>query len=521
MESAIREEIARVVRDGVTPAEAEKARTQIEAEVIFDRDSTDQVAASLSEAIAAANWAWYADYPAAIRRVTPEDVQRVARTYLNDEDLTVGVFLPKPEGGETPAPPPGPEDQTRSTGRRPDTRAARAWPSPRSCVPVAEAVRRRARGRSGVRRQNHLIRPSRSPGSPTRDPPAPPGRRLIASMTAGSWQGPEARSPDRGNVPLARRGSAAFDRMVEIPLAGLPAEELEKEKKRAGRIRQQQDPPGVRPTKRRRGVHPPEHPSPHGPERIALVEAWRARTRPFYWQRYGAGTLQSSWWATFPLTDPDGLRTARVRHRGPNTALTKVPVPPASPARETVSMPDKASADVVILEPSTLTRADPAFLACTLANSALGQSSLTSRLGVRVRDIEGLTYGIHSSFHAPHVAGPFVITVTVKPESRDAAVASTLDEVARFLKTGLTKKELEEEKSSRIGKFQVDLASNAGIAQALDAAVYYDLGLDYLDRFPALVQAITREEADAEFRKRVHPDRFTIVSAGSFPSGSS
>jgi zinc protease len=62
----------------------------------------------------------------------------------------------------------------------------------------------------------------------------------------------------------------------------------------------------------------------------------------------------------------------------------------------------------------------------------------------------------------------------------------------------------------------VDLASNAGIAQALDAAAYYRLGLDYLDRFPALVQAITREEADAEFRKRVHPDRFTIVSAGSF-----
>jgi zinc protease len=179
-------------------------------------------------------------------------------------------------------------------------------------------------------------------------------------------------------------------------------------------------------------------------------------------------------------------------------------------------MPDKASADVVMLEPSTLRRNDPAYLACTLANSALGQSSLTSRLGVRVRDIEGLTYGIHSNFHATHVAGPFVVSVTVKPESRDAAVSSTLDEIARFLKTGLTRKELKEEKSSRIGKFQVDLASNSGIAQALDAAIYYGLGLDYLDRFPALVASVTKEQADAEFRKRVHPHRFTIISAGSF-----
>jgi zinc protease len=179
-------------------------------------------------------------------------------------------------------------------------------------------------------------------------------------------------------------------------------------------------------------------------------------------------------------------------------------------------MPDKASADVILVEPSTLTRSDPAYLACTLANSALGQSALTSRLGVRVRDTEGLTYGIHSSFHATHVPGPFVVSVTVKPESRDAAVASTLDEIGRFLSTGLTPKELKEEKSSRTGKFLVDLASNSGIAQALDAAIYYGFGLEYLDRFPSLVESITKEDADAEFRKRVHPDRFTIASAGSF-----
>jgi zinc protease len=111
VESVIRLEIARVVEDGVTEAETEKARTQIEAEVIFDRDSTDQVAASLSEAIAAADWEWYADYPAAIRNVTPEDVRRAARSYLRDDDLTVGLFLPRPEHGEEPAPPPGPEDQ--------------------------------------------------------------------------------------------------------------------------------------------------------------------------------------------------------------------------------------------------------------------------------------------------------------------------------------------------------------------------------------------------------------------------
>jgi zinc protease len=95
VERVIREEAARVAREGITEAEAEKARTQIEAEVIFERDSTDQVAASLSESIAVADWQWYADYPEAVRRVTADDIRRVAATYFVDDGLTAGLYLPK------------------------------------------------------------------------------------------------------------------------------------------------------------------------------------------------------------------------------------------------------------------------------------------------------------------------------------------------------------------------------------------------------------------------------------------
>jgi zinc protease len=95
VEKTIRAEMTRVAAEGVTEAEAQKARTQIEAEVIFERDSTDQVAASLSEAIAVADWEWYADYPELVRRVTTEDLRRVAATYFVDDGLTCGVYLPK------------------------------------------------------------------------------------------------------------------------------------------------------------------------------------------------------------------------------------------------------------------------------------------------------------------------------------------------------------------------------------------------------------------------------------------
>jgi zinc protease len=107
VERTVREEIARVASSGITDAEARKARAQIEAEMIFDRDSTDQVAASLSEAIAVADWEWYVDAPDAVSRVTPEDARRVASAYLVDDALTVGLFEPRgPAGGGSEAPSP-------------------------------------------------------------------------------------------------------------------------------------------------------------------------------------------------------------------------------------------------------------------------------------------------------------------------------------------------------------------------------------------------------------------------------
>ena len=380
---------------------------------------------------------------------------------------------------------------------------------------------------------------------------APANRRLIASVTAGELMHGTARrtklqlaedlesraislgfSSDASDPVGVDVAGAALSRETDVLLEALaevlrtpafPADELEREKKRlVGSIRQQQDQTSVRAYEKAMGrMYPLEHPlhAFTGEERIARVEALaREDLAAFYAARYGAASL-----ALVVVGDVDA---GRILDRleaafgswpaGPQPEIPEVPVPPPSPGRETVEMPDKASADVVVTAPANLKRTDPDFFACTLANAALGQSSLTSRLGVRVRDTEGLTYGIHSSFSATHIAGPFTIGLTVKPESRDAALASTLDEVARLLKTGLTPKELVEEKSSRIGKFKVDLGSNAGIANALDSAVYYGFGVSYLDEFPAKVGAVTKEQADSAFAARVRPEDFTIVSAGSF-----
>ncbi|MBC8647646.1 MAG: insulinase family protein [Thermoanaerobaculia bacterium] len=429
-----------------------------------------------------------------------------------------------------------------------------ASPPARVRLPFAEAVRQRTlpNGTRLLVLENHFNPTMSLSGSLHAGTLfAPPGRRLIASVAAGELQkGTERRSKleiaeelesrgaslsfsadasdpvglDIGGSALSRDVETLLDTLVEILRSpAFPAEELEKEKKRlVGAIRQQQDQTSVRAYEEAtRKIYPPGHPlhRGRGEERIAKVEALKPEDlRGHYESRYGAGTL-----LLVVVGDVssdrilDGLERRLGDWRiGPGPEVPEVPAPPPAPGRDTVFMPDKASADVLMVQPADLVRTDPDFLACALANAALGQSSLTSRLGVRVRDVEGLTYGIHSSFSATHIPGTFTVSLTVKPESLEAAMQSTMEEVSRFVSTGMTAKELAEEKSSRIGRFKVDLAANSGIAQALDAAMYYGFGVDYLDRFPGLVAEITKEEADAAFARRVSPDRFTIVAAGTF-----
>jgi zinc protease len=421
-------------------------------------------------------------------------------------------------------------------------------------VPFAEAVRERTLG-NGARflvlenRFNPTVAISGSLNAGGIY--APPDRRLIASFTAGELAKGTARrtkleiaeelesrgaslsfSSGSGDPVGVDVGAASLSRDVEILLDVLaevlltpafPEEELEKERMRlVGVVREQQDQTSVRAFEAvSRRIYPRNHPFHRrtAEERIAAIESLRRdELQRFYDERYGAATLLL---VVVGDVDSEKILDGLERRlggwrRGPAGEIPRPPAASPMPGVETVRMPDKASADVVLAQPAGLERNSPDYLPCVLANSALGQSSLTSRLGVRVRDTEGLTYGIHSGFSATHLGGPYAVSLTVKPESRDAAVAATLEEIHRFRRDGMTPKELADEKSSHVGRFKVDLASNGGIAHALDSAVYYGLGVSYLDEYPSLVGRVTKEGADECFTKHVDPDRFTIVSAGSF-----
>jgi len=304
-----------------------------------------------------------------------------------------------------------------------------------------------------------------------------------------------------------------------------PADELEKLKQRiiAG-IREDQDETRVRAYERlTQIVYPAGNPFYCHPAETVIEQIEKTTSgdlNEFYSAHYGPESVVL---AMVGDLDPDQVIALVDEHLGDWTgagqreiALEETPLAGAS-TRDHIVMKDKANCDVVIGHASRLRRTNPDYLAAIIANRALGQSTLSSRLGLRVRDEMGLTYGINSSFSESGIGdGPFTISVTVAPDNIDLAIETTLEIVDDYIKNGITEDELRDEQSSFAGSYKISLATNSGMANQIINAELYGFGVGYIDELPARIAALDKAGIDEAIRKYLHPEVATTVIAGTF-----
>ena len=94
IEKGILEEYATIINKGVEAEELQRAKAQIKAETAFTRDGTYSVASNLNEAIALGDWTYYTTFLKNIENISVDDVQRVAKMYLTEDQSTTGFFIP-------------------------------------------------------------------------------------------------------------------------------------------------------------------------------------------------------------------------------------------------------------------------------------------------------------------------------------------------------------------------------------------------------------------------------------------
>jgi zinc protease len=110
VEAALRREMARVINDGVTEEELNRAKAQAIAANVFQRDSMFYQARVIGvlETTGLSHRTIEVQLRK-LREVTPEQVREVARKYFTDDALTIAYLDPQPmkEGRRTAAPPAG------------------------------------------------------------------------------------------------------------------------------------------------------------------------------------------------------------------------------------------------------------------------------------------------------------------------------------------------------------------------------------------------------------------------------
>jgi zinc protease len=186
--------------------------------------------------------------------------------------------------------------------------------------------------------------------------------------------------------------------------------------------------------------------------------------------------------------------------------------------RHEILTPDQENAVFLAGLAFPLKETDPDFAALRLGNFMFGGGTLSSRLGNRIRQKEGLSYGVTSSFNASprDPVASFTANATMKPINIDRVETCFTDELNEFLTKGPSLAELLDAQKGYLESQKVARTDDAGIARQI--ATNLDLGRDFTHEteLEKRIAALTPEDVKAAFRKYIDPKKLVIVRAGDF-----
>ncbi|MAT54618.1 MAG: pseudouridine synthase [Saprospirales bacterium] len=254
------------------------------------------------------------------------------------------------------------------------------------------------------------------------------------------------------------------------------------------------------------------------------VEAYKSTTledvKNFYKEFYGASDATASVVGDF---DEATVKAKILEH----FASWKSPKPykrisseytPAEPANVSLNTPDKANAMFIAGMPLPMGDDDPDYAAMVMGNYILGGGFLNSRLAVRIRQKEGLSYGVGSQFNASSrdKNGNFVAYAIYAPENVAKLEAAFKEEIAKVLEEGFTAEELEAAKSGYLQNRGMSRADDRSLSGTLNSYLDLDRTMMWDKKLEDKIMALTVEDINAAVKRHIDPSKLVIIKAGDF-----
>jgi zinc protease len=192
--------------------------------------------------------------------------------------------------------------------------------------------------------------------------------------------------------------------------------------------------------------------------------------------------------------------------------LIKDAVPPPKPGMaETIRVPKTITQANIIIGHEGVPRNHPDYYTIQVMNYILGGGGFSSRLMESIRNERGLAYSVYSHYETGKFAGSFQVVMQTKNETAREAIRIARDEIQRIREKGVTDDELKAAKDYLVGSFPLRLDTNRRIASFLAQVEFFELGLDYPDRYPSLIGRVTKAEVLRAAKRYLHPEKLIIV----------
>jgi zinc protease len=555
----VRDEMIRIA-EGVaatppTPEEIERARASLLLDWESGMRNSSRAAIQMSEYAALGDWRLLFVERDRLRAVTPEAVRDVAARYFTVSNRTAGLFLPtqQPQRSPIPATPALAAmvgDYLGGTGL---TAGEEFDPSPanieahltRATLPAGmklAILSKQTRGETvNLNLQLHFgsletladravagdlaaAMLDRGTTSRSRQQIADELDRLQANLRVfGSATGVVASlEVTRANLGPALRLLAELLRHPAFPEPEFAQLKLE----RVANVEEEHsDPRSLVFRRMQRHLHPypPQDPRyvPTPEEEIKAIEGTTVdELRRFHAEFYGASAGEL---AVVGACDPAEVRSLAAELFGDWSNATPYArivdrFEERPPILEAIETPDKESASFSAGLRIRLAESDPDYPAMLLAGMMTGGGFLNSRLAVRIRQQEGLSYGVGARLMAGEWEsdGHFGAFAIYAPQNDARLLSAFREEIARITREGFTAEEVAQAKSGWLQQQIVSRSQNRDLARTLADREERRLTLDWDARLEQRVAEVSPQAILDAWRRTIVPEQISIVRAGDF-----
>lgn len=540
----------------ITEQEVQRARQQILKARELEASSTDRIAVSLSDWAAQGDWRLYFIFRDVIESITVAQVQEAADRYLVRNNRTVGLYIPS-ETSERISIPEAPDLNNVLA----DYKGRAAIAEGEAFDPTPANIEQRTQRGTLVDGIKYAFLPKRTRGESVSlmltlrygNPEALAGKTTISDFLAqllgrgtekldfqalqDEWTRLRANVSisDQPGVLQVRVKTTRQNLAEVLSLLGdvlrhprLDGEELEILRRQAisGIEETLNDPQTLAALTTRRTLSP--YPStdvryiPTLQEELAEVKAVKLEQIVSFYHDFMSS--QAGELAVVGDFDAGLVREKMVEALGgwkteiPYVRIDRPAVTDVPGGISTVRTPDKANAVYFASQQYPISDLNPDYPNLVLGNFILGGGSLSSRLGVRVRQQEGLSYGVASMLSAggKDERCEMMVFAIANPENKDRLLQTIEEEIRNYSSHGMTEDELGRAKEGFLQQEAVARTDDARLATMLVGNLFLGRTMDFYAAQEQQISKATLAEVNSAISKYLNMDRLVITVAGDF-----